>query len=143
MPSLNEYDHRTLVPEVFLEIFLRERVSEPRSGERLILSFAKKNFKINLWDKLQGKIRRELTKFQGLVHTFRFNFLFEKGDLFSGLAYHPHLSGKKGHDHRKREWRFFKTRDSRLNVDGQKTEVFEYDDVMRHHLRTSSMTNAP
>ena len=28
-------------------------------------------------------------------------------------------------------------------MDGQKTEVFEYDDVMRHHLRTSSMTNAP
>ena len=61
----------TLVPKVFLEIFLRERESEQRSGDnewrsseereknvflslfaasRLAVSFAKKNFKENLWD---------------------------------------------------------------------------------------------
>ena len=50
----------TLVPEVFLEIFLRERESEPRSGKereklfvpasRLVPSFPKKNFMKKLWD---------------------------------------------------------------------------------------------
>ena len=50
----------TLVPEVFLEIFLRERESELRSGKereklfvsasRLVLYFPKKNFMKKLWD---------------------------------------------------------------------------------------------
>ena len=54
----------TLVPKVFLEIFLRERESEQRSGEdweknvflsplaasRFALAKTKKNFKKNLWD---------------------------------------------------------------------------------------------
>ena len=41
-----------LVPEVYLEIFLRERENEPLSP--LAHSFAKKNFKKNLWD--QGTV---------------------------------------------------------------------------------------
>ena len=77
---------RTLVPEVFLEIFLRFRKSEPRSGEEreknvflslfaasrlvvaaslLALSFTKKNFKKNLWDQGTGnEVEREISSGQ-------------------------------------------------------------------------------
>ena len=77
---------RTLVPEAFLEIFLRERESKPRSSEereknvflslfaasrlvvdasRLAPSFAKKNFKKNLGDQGTGnKVEREISSGQ-------------------------------------------------------------------------------
>ena len=75
-----------MVPEVFLEIFLRFRKSEPRSGKgreknvflsvfaasRLIvaasllsLSFTKKNFKKNLWDQgTRNEVEREISSGQ-------------------------------------------------------------------------------
>ena len=85
-PSRWRVRERTVVPEVFLEIFLRFRKSEPRSGKgreknvflsvfaasRLIvaasllsLSFTKKNFKKNLWDQgTRNEVEREISSGQ-------------------------------------------------------------------------------
>ena len=87
----------TLVPKVFLEIFLRERESEQRSGDesrsseereknvflslfaasRLAVSFAKKNFKENLWD--QGIYVPTLFTYEETNERTRFFFRFSPG----------------------------------------------------------------
>ena len=96
LPSLNEYDYRILVPEVFLELFLRERVGEPRSGDNGLLSLLRRKSSRKA---SATRVAYDVNwlNFKASSTRIRFNFLFENGDFFSGLAYRPHVFGKKGH----------------------------------------------